>query len=408
MKIAYISFEVFPFAKVGGLADVAGALPKYINKTGEKIFVLMPYHRIVDKNAEGFLPEIFCENMIPEFHSSKKPFSVYKTKLSDSDVDVYLIKNEDIFYTEDIYGGDNLAFQSTYFCDSAITFIKKYFSDTDVINVNDWQTALIPVYLKTVYSENNEMRKISTVFTIHNLGYQGLFDSSELDNAGLPGYLYNVDALEFYGKVNFLKGGILFSDVINTVSKTYGEEIQTSEYSYGLDGVLKIRSDRLYGIINGIDYKVYNPSDDPSLFFPINNYADKIKNKKEFQKFLKLPERPDVPVISLISRLVDQKGLDLIFQIFEYLMLFDVQFVLLGTGDKKYMDFFSKMEEKYPEKVSANLKFDLDLAQKIYGSSDMFLMPSKYEPCGLGQMYAMRYGTVPVVRYTGGLADTVS
>ncbi|BBE30657.1 glycogen synthase [Tepiditoga spiralis] len=408
MKVGYVSYEVAPFAKVGGLADVAGALPKYLEKIGEDVYVIMPFHSIIEKKFDTSKFTLEKEEMYPNSHSYNKPFSLYSYFLPNSNVKIYFIKNSDIF-GKDVYEKEDerLALQSSYFSDGVLSVVKEFEKDTEVLNINDWQTAIISVYLKINYFEDSILGKISTVLTIHNLGYQGIFPPEMLEIIGLPTYLYNVDALEFYGNINYLKGGILFADIINTVSKTYSEEIQTAEYGYKLDGVLRIRSDKLYGIINGIDYEKYNPLNEKNIFSKINDYSGKIKNKLSLQKLLKLPQKEDVPIISLISRLVDQKGLDLVKEVSNYLLLYDVQLVILGTGQEGYENYFKKLQEKYPNKVSANIMFDEDLAFKIYAGSDMFLMPSKYEPCGLGQMYAMRYGTVPIVRYTGGLSDTV-
>jgi starch synthase len=406
MKIAYVSYEVAPFAKVGGLADIAGALPKYLKKIGEDVFVIMPLHKRIKKNYDTKIFEKVVEEYYPITHNFKEPFNVLKSNLPNSDVPIYFIESE-VFNTEEVYEDSKLALGSTYFSDAVLTFIREVKNDVEVININDWQTSLIPVYMRHNYISDPTLSKISTVLTIHNLGYQGIFGKDVLDLANLPGYLYNTDALEFFGDINFLKGAILYSDIINTVSKTYAEEIQSPEMGEKLDGVLRIRSDNLYGILNGIDYSENDPKNDDRIFNHIHNYKDKVKNKLKLQKYLNLEKKRDRPVISLISRLYDQKGLDLIFDIMDYVMMLDVNFVVLGTGDKKYEKYFEEIEEKYPGRASANLKFDVDLAQKIYAGSDIFLMPSKYEPCGLGQMFSMRYGTVPVVRYTGGLSDTV-
>lgn len=407
MKIAYVSYEVVPFAKVGGLADIAGSLPKYINKLGEDIIVIMPLHKKIKDNYDLDNFETIVEDYYPISHNFKESFNVLKSYLPESDVPIYFIDSK-IFDSDKVYEDSKLALGSTYFSDSVLTFIREIENDVDILNVNDWQTSLIPVYMKHNYISDPILSKIATVLTIHNLGYQGIFGRDVLDLANLPGYLYNPDALEFFGDINFLKGAILYSDVINTVSKTYAEEIQSSEMGESLDGVLRIRSENLYGILNGLDYEVNDPKNDDRIFHSIYNYENKIKNKLKLQEYLGLRKNKERPVISLISRLYDQKGLDLIFDIMDYVMMLDVDFVVLGTGNEKYESYFQALEQRYPEKVSANIKFDVDLAQKIYAGSDMFLMPSKYEPCGLGQMFSMRYGTVPIVRYTGGLADTVS
>ncbi|KLO23652.1 glycogen synthase [Marinitoga sp. 1197] len=411
MNVLLVSYEVDPFAKVGGLADVVGTLPKFLKNKVDKINVIMPFHKIVEKNIKKYnlTLEKIAEELYPISHSFKYPFSVYKSYLPETDVPIYFIKNNNLFSTEEIYEYPNKDHQTSYFSDSVLAFIKNYLPDTDILHINDWQTALIPVYLKNNYRDDNILSKISTILTIHNLGYQGIFSPEILSIAGLPGYLYNIDALEFFGQINFLKGGILFSDIINTVSKTYAEEIQTEEYGYKLDGVLKVRNDDLYGILNGIDYNLFNPETDPLIPYNYskNNLKNKMKNKTYLQDKLNLPIDEDIPVISFIGRVVEQKGIDLITEILDYLTLFNIQIIILGTGEKRYEDLLNSFQNRYSKNLSINLKFDKELAQLIYAGSDMFIMPSKYEPCGLGQMYAMRYGTIPIVRYTGGLADTV-
>ncbi|APT76310.1 glycogen synthase [Marinitoga sp. 1135] len=411
MNISFVSYEVDPFAKVGGLADVAGTLPKYIKKYTDQLNIIMPFHKVAEKNikSKGYHLEKVAENLYPFSHSFKYSFSVFKSFLPDTDIPVYLIKNEELFSTDDVYEYPHKEHQTTYFSDAVISFIKNYLPETNLLHLNDWQTALIPVYLKTNYRDDDVLSKIATVFTIHNLGYQGIFPPDILSIAGLPGYLYNIDALEFFGQINFLKGGILFSDIINTVSKTYAEEIQTEEYGYKLDGVLKVRNNDLYGIINGVDYEKINPETDKNIpyNFSKENLENKYKNKLSLQKELGLPENKNIPVISFIGRIVEQKGIDLIADILDYLTLLDVQVIILGTGEERFEKQLKEFQNKYNNRLSINIRFDIKLAQLIYAGSDMFLMPSRYEPCGLGQMYSMRYGTIPIVRYTGGLADTV-
>lgn len=411
MRVAVVSYEVYPFAKVGGLADVVGALPKYLEKLGVNVDIYMPLHKLVLRNQEkfGYSLEKLTDGVVPEFIRTEEPFGVYKSILPGSrNVNVFFVANEYYFSAEDVYKGPDLAEQAIYFSKSVVDAIAKLDLKYDVIHVNDWQTSLIPVYLKTLYREHEAFGRTATVLTIHNLGYQGIFEADYLKFSGLPEYLYNIDGLEFYGKINFLKGGILFSDVINTVSPTYAREIQTREYGEKLDGVLRLRSNDLYGILNGIDYDEYNPATDGRIFvnYDLSSVHLKEENKRRLQEELGLPQR-EVPMIGMINRLVDQKGLDIMAEVMDYVALFDMQFVLLGTGEPQYEEMFKKLGEKYPTKFSVNIKFDVVLAQKIYAGADMFLMPSRYEPCGLGQMYSLRYGTIPIVRYTGGLADTV-
>ncbi|MEJ5257925.1 MAG: glycogen/starch synthase [Fervidobacterium sp.] len=411
MRIAMVSYEVYPFAKVGGLADVVGALPKYLERQGVTVDIYMPYHKKVDENAAkfGYTIEKLSEGIELPVLSTTEKFDIYKTKLPGTkDVNVFLIANEYYFSADEVYAGPDLAEQAIFFSNAVLEAVKKLNFTYDVVHVNDWQTALIPVYMKTVYRNDDLISRAASMITIHNLGYQGIYEPSYMRFAGLPDYLFNIDGLEFYGKMNFLKGGIIFSDIINTVSPTYAREIQTKEYGEKLDGVLRMRSSDLYGILNGIDYEEYNPATDKRIYvnYDLNTIEKKKENKRMLQKELGLPER-DVPVIGMINRLVVQKGLDIMAEIMDYVSLLDIQFVLLGTGDEEYEEMFKKLGEKYPDKYSINLKFDVVLAQKIYAGSDMFLMPSRYEPCGLGQMYSLRYGTIPIVRYTGGLADTV-
>ncbi len=411
MRIAMVSFEVFPFAKVGGLADVIGALPKYLSREGLEIDVYMPFHSIVMKNAEKYgyeIEKVFDDFDVP-FLQTNERISVYSTYLPDSNCKVYLIDNKKYFSSDEVYGYDDQAEQSIFFTVGVLETIKKLGEKYDIIHANDWQTGLLPVYLKSLFRGEEIFRDCLMIYTIHNLGYQGRFPSRYMNFASLPHYLFNVDALEFYGEINFMKGGILFADIVTTVSPTYAQEIQTKAYGEKLEGVLSIRSESLYGILNGIDYEIYNPENGKLIPFKYDcdDLSGKILAKSELQRQAGLPVRDDVPVIGLISRLVSQKGLDILSQISKYLFLNDVQFVLLGTGDIEYEQIFGKLSEEYPQKVSANLKFDIDLANLIYAGSDMFLMPSKYEPCGLGQMYSLRYGTIPIVHYTGGLSDTI-
>ncbi len=415
MKVAIASYEVFPFAKVGGLADVIGSLPKALEKIDEieEVIVIMPKHKIVEKNAEKFgykLEPVKGGIPVPIVKSNEK-FDIFKSKLPGSNVPVYMIANDYYYSSENVYEGPDPAEPEIYFSAALLQALKELNFKPDVLHVNDWHTALVPVYVKTVLRDDEFFQKTALVLTLHNIGapYQGRIDKSYMEFAGLPDYLFNIDGLEFYGQLNLLKGGILFSDVINTVSPTYAQEIQTEEFGNGLEGVLKMRSSDLYGILNGIDKSTYDPLLKSAGYevFDEKDYEEKKKiNKKKLQKEFGL-EETDSPIIGMITRLVDQKGLDLVYEIFDYITLLGAQFIVLGTGQEKYEMMFKDMAEKYEGKVSANITFNNELAAKIYASVDMFLMPSRYEPCGLGQMFAMRYGTIPVVRYTGGLADSV-
>jgi len=411
MRVAFVSYEVYPFAKVGGLADVAGALPKALKKLGVDVRIIMPKHKVVEKNAAkvGVRIEKIASSIAVPFIQGNGTVDLYRSKLPRSDVEVYMVWNADYFDFDEVYGAPDLGRQAAFFTCAIFSVLKELDWKPDVIHANDWQTGLLPVYLKTNLRDDPFFTGVKTLYTIHNLGYQGVFPKEYLEIAGLPEYLFNIDALEFYGQINYMKGGLVFSDIINTVSPTYAEEIQTPEYGAKLDGILRARSADLYGILNGIDYEEYNPATDKRIYvnFDLDNLAGKYANKSKLQEELGLPVRDDVTLIGVISRLVDQKGFDLVIEVANYLMVLPVQLVILGTGDPRYETFFENLARRYPEKVSANIAFNVELAQKIYAGSDIFLMPSRYEPCGLGQMLSMRYGAIPVVRYTGGLVDTV-
>lgn len=388
LKVLMVSSEVVPFSKTGGLADVVGSLPLAINKLGVDIRVATPRYKSV---------------------------KIYGNEARlDDDVPVYFIEDEGYFMRDNLYGDkagdypDNLE-RFTSFSKKVLEILKDLDFKPDIIHCNDWQTALIPAYLKTILKDDPFYAGIKTVFTIHNIGYQGLFPKEEFPKTGLGWDLFSIDGLEFYGKVNILKGGLVFSDIITTVSPTYAREIQTKEFGYGLDGVLAQRKDFIFGIVNGVDYDEWNPSKDKELqyHFSSTKIDGKDKEKIALQREGGLKEDVNAPLIGIISRLADQKGLDIISQIIEPLLDMEVQLILLGTGDEKYHILFERMKRKHPKKASIHLKFDAVLAKKIYAGSDMFLMPSRYEPCGLGQLISLRYGTIPIVRKTGGLADTI-
>lgn len=388
MKILFVSSEAVPFAKTGGLADVAGSLPIALEKLGIDIKVVMPKYKTVKVKEDR---TVIGRNL-----------------------EVLFIENEKYFNRSQLYGDkfgdypDNLE-RFSYFSKSCLDLLKKINFKPDIIHCNDWQSSLIPVYLKTIYKNDPFFCDIKTILTIHNLSYQGLFDKSHFPKSGLGWNLFTIEGLEFYDKVNILKGGILFSDLITTVSPTYSKEIQTKEFGHGLEGVLKERSNELYGILNGIDYDTWNPKTDKyiSKKYDANDIKAKYVNKEDLQKISGLSVDRNIPLIGIISRLADQKGLDLISAIIGDLLKSKLQFIVLGTGDNKYHVLFEKIAKVYPKKTSMNLKFDAVLAQKIYAGCDIFLMPSRFEPCGLGQMICLRYGTIPVVRLTGGLKDTI-
>ena len=412
MNVLVAASEIAPFAKTGGLADVVGALPRHLAGLGAGVSLIMPLYGKTKKTC-------------PDLNDTRISISVavngvqvtgrlFKGALPNSEVDVYFVGNDDYYARDELYSTPEGDYKDNcerfvFFCRAVIEAVRALGLRLDVIHCNDWHTALIPVYLKTQAAGNEDLGCIATLFTIHNIAYQGIFPPEKLPTMGLSPDLFNFRELEFYGKVNLLKGGLVFSEIINTVSRTYSKEIQTPEFGRGLEGVLAWRSDDLFGVINGIDYETWNPEKDNLIAarYSDKDLSGKKKCKADLQKINKLPRRPDVPLLGVITRLDDQKGLDLIAEIMDDLMKLDVQFVLLGTGNRKYHELFEEISRLYPKKTGINLKFDNTLAHKIESGSDMFLMPSRFEPCGLNQLYSLKYATVPVVRKTGGLADTI-
>ncbi len=397
MKIAICSSEVFPFAKTGGLADVTGALPLALEKLGQKVIVIMPRYKQVTARLKKVA----------------KMRSVAFTTMGE-EIKVYFIENDKFFNRAGLYGEkkgdypDNLE-RFSYFSKKALGLLKEIDFKPDIIHCHDWQTSLIPVYLKTIYKNDLFYKDTMTLLTIHNIGYQGLFSKEEFPKLCLDWSLFNMEGLEFYNKINILKGGIVFSDGINTVSPTYSKEIQEKEFGFGLEGILSKRKNSLYGILNGLDYSVWDPEKDKLIAksYSLKNLKDKYRNKQDLQQISNLPQK-DMPLLGIVSRLAEQKGFDILTEALDEICNLQLQLVILGTGDLKYHLIMEEFAKKYPKVCSIHLKFDETLAHKIYAGSDIFLMPSKYEPCGLGQMISLKYGTIPLAFKTGGLADTVS
>jgi starch synthase len=418
LKILVVSPEVVPFAKTGGLADVTGALPQALARLGHQVKVMLPRYRMVDRTKfrlSAVKPDL------PPIQIGKRQVRVGLDSLKatpDGVEHLFLVDDQyygrDALYTDPATGQDYPDNDERFIllCKGALQAVKTLNWQPDIIHSNDWQSALIPAYLKTLYAGDGFFKNTATVFSIHNLAYQGNFSRSTFDKLGLsPDLFYPTSPFEFWGNVSFMKAGISYADVVNTVSETYAVEIQSSaEYGYGLEGVLKTRSRDLYGIVNGIDYRIWSPENDNLIpaKFSRKDLSGKTTSKKELRKQCGLPQlRRDVPMIGIISRLADQKGFDLLAEMSDELLSGDLQMVILGTGEQKYHRLFTKMQSKYPKKISVNLRFDNPLAHLIEAGSDMFVMPSRYEPCGLNQLYSLRYGTVPIVRKTGGLADTI-
>ena len=410
MKVAFVASEGVPFSKTGGLADVVGALPKALAALGHEVEVILPRYRLTPQGAS-----------VPHAQSLTLPLaSGYKfAAVQDAgrahQVQTFLIDCPEYFDRDGLYqlkGEDYVdnAHRFAAFSMAALELLKHGATSPDIIHCHDWQSALVPIYLRNLYQEDGYFGRTSVVFTLHNLGYQGLFPPHLLPQISLHAGLFTIDTLEYYGMVNLLKGGIIFSDFITTVSRKYAEEIQTPEFGYGLEGVLHSRADRLQGIVNGVDYGEWDPATDKLL--AANYTPTNLKGKEACKKALleKMGAQTPVlrrPVIGIVSRFTSQKGFDLIASIAEQLAALDLYVVALGTGEPPHEELFRTMAAKYPEKFLVKIAYDNTLAHQIEAGSDMFLMPSRYEPCGLNQIYSLKYGAVPIVRATGGLDDTI-
>ncbi len=417
LRIAFVSPEVVPFAKTGGLADVAGALPTALQRRGHAVSVFMPLYSAVD--ITNFNINRLKSDLDGGVSGSSEHFDLYHCRLPGSDCDYYFIKNDRYFARKGFYvspetGKDwednHLRF--ALFARAVLRSLVDLDFGPDIIHGNDWQCGLLSAYLKTTSAWAGVFPRAKTLMTIHNIGYQGLFPAESFAELGFKQELFFATGpFEFYGKLNFLKAGIEYSDILTTVSPRYAEEIQQAEeFGCGLEGVLKRRSADLFGILNGADYDIWNPATDTLIAanYDSGKPAGKAKNKLALRRTVKLPlVRRDVPLIGMISRLTSQKGFDLIAEIKDALFELDIQMVVLGTGEPAYENLLQEFARKYPKKLAVALKFDDKLAHLIEAGSDIFLMPSRYEPCGLNQIYSLRYGTVPIVRETGGLADTI-
>ena len=413
LRILFATPEAVPFAKTGGLADVAGALPKFLHPLGCEVILVMPYYRMVKQS--GFPLQYLGEGIEVPLGDETLRAEVYQGYL-DKNIPVYFIGRDEFFDREYLYStpkGDYFdnAERFVFFTRAVLHLARHIQFSPDVIHHHEWQTGLIPAYLKSIYGNDPLFERTATVFTIHNIAYQGLFKKEKLSLTGLPPEMYNPEGIEFWERINLMKAGIVYADAINTVSQKYSEEIQNPEYGFGLEGILRKRRKDLYGILNGVDYQDWDPSHDPHLIarYDLNNLSGKKECKKDLLKEYGLPlSLEKAPLLGMISRLADQKGFDLLAEIIDELFTFDIGFVLLGTGEQKYHDLFSQIAQRYPQKAGIRIAYDDRLAHKIEAGADLFLMPSKYEPCGLNQIYSLKYGTIPVVRATGGLDDTIT
>jgi starch synthase len=409
MHIVFAASEGVPFSKTGGLADVVGALPRALVGLGHQVTVYLPkYKQTRLDSAKPVLRSV----TIP-FDDQYRFCSVLDAGMRDG-VQFYFIDYPPFFERDALYGPPSSDYPDNAerfaLFSRAVLEAVKVVGVPDVFHCHDWQTALIPVLLRTNYIADKVLNRIPIVFTLHNVGYQGVFNEDVLPLLGLPWELFTMNRMEFYGRVNFLKGGIVFSDAVTTVSRRYAQEIQTSEYGFGLEGVLRARASTLFGILNGVDYSVWDPSTDPHI---AAHYSSADLDKKAIDKQELLREfglhSADVsfPLVGIVSRFAAQKGFDLIAQVADRLLREPLLMVVLGTGEKQYEFLFQRLAEQFPQKFAVKVAYDNNLAHRIEAGADMFLMPSRYEPCGLNQIYSLRYGTVPIVRATGGLDDTI-
>ncbi len=405
MKILFATSEALPFAMSGGLADVSGALPKALRRRLVGCRVVMPLYGTIKQELREKMT--FVGSITVPVSWRRQYCGIFEAHIDG--VIYYLIDNEYYFKRDMLYGHYDDAERFAFFSRAVLEILPYIDFKPDIIHCNDWQTAMVPIYLNEFYKADPLYTDIKSVFTIHNIQYQGKY-GMELysDLLGLmPG---RENLVEYDGCLNMMKGAIQCADKVTTVSPTYSREILEPYYSHGLDNILKQFTYKLTGIVNGIDYDVYNPEIDPMMFknFTVDTLEDKAVNKAELQKQVGLPVKANVPLIGMVGRLVKHKGLDLVKHVFEELLQADLQFVILGSGEYEFESFFYEMAQKYPQKVGLKIGFDATLAHRIYAGSDIFLMPSQSEPCGLAQMVALRYGTVPIVRETGGLNDTIT
>jgi starch synthase len=409
MHIAFAASECVPFSKTGGLADVVGALPKALAAAGHQVSVFLPRYRQT-KLAD---PQTVVASVTIPFDDHYRFCSILSGG-SQGGVRYYFVEYPPYFDREAIYGGaagdypDNAERFALF--SRAVLEATKILGVPHIFHCHDWQTALIPVLLHTQYATDPAFRAVATVFTIHNMGYQGLFSPDTLPLLTLPWDLFTISKMEFFGQVNFLKGALVYADFVTTVSRRYAQEIQTTEFGFGLDGVLHDRAATVAGILNGVDYDEWSPQADKyiSAKYSPEDLSGKTKCRQDLLNTFGLTSADSkLPVIGLVSRFASQKGFDLITQIIDRLMREDLLIIGIGSGDKKYEEMFTRLNKQYPKKIAVKIAYDNVLAHKIEAGSDMFLMPSQYEPCGLNQIYSLKYGTVPVVRATGGLDDTI-
>src|SRR6201993_2653732 len=407
MRILFAASEALPYAKTGGLADVLEALPRALVKLGHEVAVFLPRYRGV-KPASVAMPSL----TIPQ--GTRLRFPAIKNGSVLRGVRYFFLDDPLYFDRDGIYGDNHREFPDnaerfTEFSRATIELAKHIWTP-DVFHCNDWQTAMVPALLRSSYADDPAVKDIPVVFTIHNLGYQGAFSPEALERAGIPRALFHPGGIEFFGNANFLKGGLIYSDFLATVSPRYAQEIQTPEFGFGLDGVIRSRANRLVGILNGVDYSAWCPERDtliPAKYSAKNLEGKQACKEKLAEELHVLRDNPNWPILGIVTRFADQKGFDLIAAIARDLMNEEVLLAVLGAGDRRYEEFFRALAADFPGRIGLRIAYDNALAHLVEAGSDMFLMPSRYEPCGLNQIYSLRYGTVPIVRATGGLDDTI-
>ena len=411
MKIVLASSELSPLAKTGGLADVCSALSSYLHERGHDIRVLLPFYSTIDTDGLEIVPVNGLQNLSLTTDRHEFHYSIDSTTLPGTSLTVFLLRCPELFQRAEMYSGPDEHLRFIVLSRAIIEMCQHLAFAPDIFHCHDWHTSLVPLYLKTLYNGVSVFSNTRSVLTIHNIGYQGVFGASAIEDSGLQDYQEMLDQEDLdNAQVNFLKTGARYADLLTTVSPTYAREILTEEFGMGLEGLLRRRSDAIVGILNGVDYQEWSPESDHLI---MHNYsAKKMKgkkaNKEELEKELQLETGSGRPVIGMVTRLTWQKGLELVQEVMpELLQQRDFSLIVLGSGEAKYENYFHWLQNQYPGRVAFYCGFNNQLAHKVEAGSDMFLMPSRYEPCGLNQMYSLRYGTVPIVRATGGLADSV-
>ncbi|MDD3006579.1 MAG: glycogen/starch synthase [Candidatus Pacebacteria bacterium] len=416
LRILFVTTDLDPFCKAGGLGDVSRDLPKALSKMGYDVRIIMPRHGVIDE--EKYNIQIIQDNLTVDLMGEETSFRIKKSYL-DTKIPVYFIDKHRYFGSRShLYGYEDENKRSLFFCKAVLETIKSLEVlegwKPDIVHCNDWHTGLIPYFIKTEYSSDEQIKDLKTLFTIHNLAFQMGHDwwtvpKKNVDDGQSP--LVNLTKKKI-NNINFSRRAILFADMVNTVSECYAEEIMQEKFGQGLHLELseKHLQKRFFGIVNGIDYEAYNPRTDPGLAtkYNANNFDDKYKNKTLLQKEYGLKVDKDIPLLGMVTRITEQKGFDLLMEVIEPLLRLKLQIIIIGDGDKRYKNFFAKVESKHPRKMVASMQFKRKNVTRIYAASDMFLMPSRFEPCGLGQLISLRYGSVPIVRKTGGLSDTIN